>query len=132
MKVTHQFDLIQAVRDVLKTQVVPVMGSGSKHHFGRPFMTAYQIAIKVRRLHPSFKPQLPLGGAGTGPGDTLARVVAHDLSVAIANGNANDIEGAFLSNAYELKLVYQDEAGNNICSSLTDSDRGVSIFRLKN
>ena len=44
------------------------------HHFGRPFLTAHQLAIKVQAAHPEIAGALgvTVGGAGTGSQTSLA------------------------------------------------------------
>ncbi len=48
------------------------------HPLGRPFMSAYQIAIRFAEAHPNHPlvQTLPLGGEGTGQRQSLAQRVA--------------------------------------------------------
>ena len=69
------------------------------HHLGRPFMSAYQIAIRFAEEHPTHDlvRTLPLGGEGTGTHQSLAQRIALFLSRAIRDDTAGDIEGGFIS-----------------------------------
>jgi hypothetical protein len=112
--------VVQQVRAILHRQSV------GQHHFGRPFMTAYQIAIEFRMQNPIYQPSLPVGGLGAGPGQSLAQHLALLLSHGISTGQIVDIQGAFLSNAHLTSLQFN----GGIVSSLTGTNRGVSMFRL--
>ena len=71
------------------------------HHLGRPFMSAYQIAIRFAEKHPDhgLVRTLRPGGEGTGTNQSLAQRIARFLSQAIQDGTAGDIEGGFISHA---------------------------------
>jgi len=49
------------------------------HHFGRPFLSAYQIAIRFSEEHPDEFTQigLPIGGRGTGQHNSLTQYIAN-------------------------------------------------------
>ena len=70
----------------------------SHHHLGRPFMSAYQIAIRFANDHPQHPlvTTLDVGGRGRGPHHSLAWHIARFLSAAIKHGRAADIEGGFI------------------------------------
>ena len=72
------------------------------HHLGRPFMSAYQIAIQFAIDHPNHPlvQKLDVGGRGRGPAPSLARRIARFLSGEIKRGKAPDIEGAFISHVH--------------------------------
>jgi hypothetical protein len=72
------------------------------HHLGRPFLTAYQIAIALAHRYPDVVASLgyPIGGAGTGQHNSLAQYIAQRLSAEIKAGHLPDVEGGFLSNQY--------------------------------
>ena len=123
-----EHDLTEKVVDVLTN----VTYANQEHHFGRPFVTAYQLAILLKQRYPETVERigLPIGGRGTGPGETLARYVARELSRRIANHQLSDtIEGSFLSNE-KLTIIAFDDEGTSIVSSSTDTQFDVSIFRL--
>lgn len=105
------------------------------HHFGRPFMTAYQIAIEYARLHPEDLQhlKLPVGGAGTGERNTFAQYIAGELSRRISReGTAENIaiEGRFVSNKNVKSLSY-DNNGETLVSSLTNTPYDLSMYRLR-
>jgi len=102
------------------------------HHFGRPFMTAYQLALKLDRAHPEVKEQLGREIGGTGSGHSLAQYLAHQLSQRIKRqGDAYPVEGAFLSNDAVAALVYLGPGDRELKSSLTGSGLDVSMYRRR-
>ena len=100
------------------------------HHFGRPFLTAYQIAIEFKKRYPEdFKKiGLPVGGKGIGNRNSLAQYLAGQLSRRFKE--LSDIECAFISNKH-LKNLSFDNEGFEIISSLTETEFDLSMFRLK-
>lgn len=99
------------------------------HHFGRPFLSVYQLTIEFVHSYPDTVKQLgyPIGGRGSGHHFSLASYLSGQLSSRIASGQITDIEGGFLSNLH-LKDICFDNAGHPIHSSLT-SGYDMSIFR---
>lgn len=114
--------LIQILQDVPEAY--------QEHHLGRPFLTAYQIAIEYAKRHPADVKQLgfPIGGAGTGQRNSLAQYLAAGLSREIKAKQLTHVEGGFLSNQY-LKDISFDVDGETIHSSLTGSGFPLSMFR---
>lgn len=55
------------------------------HHFGRPFVTAYQLAIELQHRYPDVVEAIdrPVGGVETGQRNSLAQYLANQLSRAI-------------------------------------------------
>ena len=102
-----------------------------EHHLGNAFMTAYQIAIVLKVKHHQLFNRLDLavGGKETGESPSLAAYLARQLSQAIKNGDP-DIEGGFLSSNHLQQLSFLDKA-EVVVSSMTSTERGVSLFRLK-
>ncbi len=102
------------------------------HHLGRPFLTAYQIAIEFARRYPEAAEKIgfPLGGLGAGQRNTLAQYLAKGLSRKIKGGHLPGIEGGFLSN-WHLQDISFDVDGEIIHSSLTGTDFTLSMFRLR-
>jgi hypothetical protein len=102
------------------------------HHFGRPYLTAYQLAIEFVRLFPDVVLHLGLkvGGAGTGERTSLAQYLARELSGKIKADPEYPVEGAFLSNRYVRNLIY-DNNGEGVESSLTGANYALSMFRLR-
>jgi hypothetical protein len=103
------------------------------HHFGRPYLTAYQLAIALDRIAPQARQALgsPVGGEGIGQHDSLAQYLARELSRRIHTGSITHIEGAFISNQH-LRTIEFDAGDRVIRSSLTDSQYDLSMYRLRN
>ena len=102
------------------------------HHFGRPFLTAYQLAIEFDRRHHDIVTQLgkEVGGAGIGERTSLAQYLALELSRLIRDNPEYPIEGAFISNQNVRGLSYN--YGNDIItSSITGTGYSLSMFRLR-
>ena len=100
------------------------------HHFGRPFLTAYQLAIEFEARHPAEAAIIgPVGGAGIGQHTSLSQYLAHELSRRIKSGELPQVEGGFLSNLH-LHDVSFGHPPNTIHSSLTKSQFELSMFRL--
>lgn len=103
-----------------------------EHHFGKPFLTAYQIAIEFNRRFPDDARELgfPVGGEGIGERNSLAQYLAGQLSQRISSGALRDIEGAFISNDNLLQISLNN-GGETIISSLTNTEYDLSMFRLR-
>lgn len=103
-----------------------------EHHFERPFITPYQIAIEFRQRFPEDFETIgkPLGGRGTGQHDSLAQYIAGELSRRIRDRRIPNVEGAFLHRAHLRSLAYDGENGETIESSLMQS-YDLSMFRLR-
>jgi hypothetical protein len=103
------------------------------HAFGRPFMTAYQLVIKMEQAEPGLCEAMGyvIGGAGTGH-LSFARYLANQLSSRISRGDpiADEVEGAFLTNNDVRGLIYDGPTGP-ITSTLTGSGYDLSMFRLR-
>ncbi len=105
----------------------------SGHHFGRPFITSYQIAIEIERRHPGTAAALgkDLGGAGTGAQVSVAQYIGNELSKQIkTSGTSHSVEGGFLSNMNVTSLTYEGPNGP-IVSSLTGTGFDLGLFRLR-
>jgi hypothetical protein len=100
----QEFDFERRIRDILRSVRPHVEG----HHFGRPYLTSYQIAIEFARRYPGdvHRIGLPVGGLGVGGHNSLAQYLAGQLSRAIRAGDLNDIEGAFLSDMHLAELSF--------------------------
>jgi hypothetical protein len=103
-----------------------------EHHFGRPFITAYQLAIEYARRYPDDVVQLgyQIGGEGIGERSSLAQYLARELSRRINNRQITCIEGAFLSNRRLSEVIF-DNYGKPLTSSLTKTQFDLSMFRLR-
>lgn len=89
------------------------------HHLGRPFLTAYQIAIAFARRYPRATQELglPIGGLGSGQRNSLAQYLARGLSRSIKAGRLPHVEGGFLSNDNLFDISF-DVDGKIVRSSL--------------
>jgi hypothetical protein len=104
------------------------------HHFGRPYLSAYQLAIAVDRRWPEVRTALgnpPVGGLGIGTRNSLAQYLARELSRRIRSGDLTTVEGAFLTDEDLVELVYVESNGQRVTSSLTGSGYDLSLFRLR-
>jgi hypothetical protein len=104
-----------------------------EHHLGGPYLTGYQLAIKLHQWHRDVAIRLNpnIGGSGTGSRTSLVQYLAGELSSRIQrHGNDYPIEGAFLSNNHVTALSYAGPAGK-IDSSLTGSGMDLALFRLR-
>lgn len=122
----QQYDIEHRVIEILRE--VPNDG----HHFGIPFLTAYQLAIEFDRRHHDVVTRLgkAVGGAGTGARTSLAQYLALGLSRRIRNNLGYPIEGAFIANRYVSNLSYTHGQAL-ITSSITGSRLSLSMFRLR-
>ena len=104
----------------------------SGHHFGRPYLTAYQLAIAFARSSPEIVRTLgyQVGGEGTGEHVSLAQYLARELSKRIHAQTITHIEGAFLApnDVHEIEFSH---GGQIIRSSLTSAKYDLSMFRLR-
>ena len=89
------------------------------HHFGRPFLSAYQIAIAFDQRSPREAALIAklVGGSDTGRHDSLAEYFANQLSRRILASTPSGIEGRFLNGQF-LKSLEYDNDGETVASSL--------------
>jgi hypothetical protein len=103
------------------------------HHMHRPFMSAYQIAIRFKERHPQHP--LEIGGTGTNENTSLAQRIARFMSSEIkkARDEKRDtgIEGGFFSHESVKEISFQDSSGRVISVSTLESKPGHSIFRVR-
>ncbi len=123
-----QWDQLQM--DTKISQILNVQSHDPNHHFGRPFLTPYQIAIRFQQQFPQDFQTIgkPIGGKGTGQQDSLAQYIALELSRRIKSGNITNIEGRFLHRANLHSLKY--EVDNEIIESSSEQAYDLSMFRL--
>ena len=114
----------------------PQHSNPQDHHFGRAYLTAYQLAIKVDAVHPNIAIGLgvEVGGRGVGERSSLAQYLARELSARIKRANeagaSFPVEGAFVSNEHLTALSYTKADGTELTSSLTGTGYDLSVFRL--
>ena len=125
MSIWDDFSLESKIREILD-----VTSHAPGHHFGRPYLTPYQIAISFAEAHPDDTNRIgkPVGGKGTGQKDSLAQYFALQLSRRIKGGQLTDIEGRFLHRQHLKNLSY-DFGGENVESS-SGHTYDLSMFRL--
>lgn len=123
-----QWDQLQL--DAKISQILNVQSHDPSHHFGRPFLTPYQIAIKFQEQFPEDFRTIgkPLGGKGTGQQDSLAQYFALELSKRIKNRSITNIEGSFLHRTNLHSLKYEKDT--DIIESSTEQACDLSMFRL--
>lgn len=123
MSIWQDHAIERRIREILAS--VPDEG----HHFGRPFLTAYQIAIAFDQRHRREADLIakPVGGKDTGRHDSLAKYFANQLSRRIRKGTLSGIEGRFLNGQFLRSLEYHNR-GETVASSLGQAD--MAIFRL--
>ncbi|TXH76067.1 MAG: hypothetical protein E6Q88_03075 [Lysobacteraceae bacterium] len=116
------------IREIL----AEIRSHAPEHHFGRPFITPYQIAIRFRQRFPEAFETIakPVGGKGAGQHDSLAQYIAGELSRRIRNQTIQDIEGAFLHRAHLHVLAY-DAGDGEIIESSSMQAYDLSMFRLR-
>jgi hypothetical protein len=110
------------------------LNSPEGHHFGHPFVSSYQIAIRLLEDDPSLSASLNLdvGGRGTGRHVSLAQYVGQNLSRQIKNDSEHPIEGVFMSNELVRQVVYRRPGGeDDVVSSLAGTDFDMALFRLR-
>lgn len=117
--------------DTKISQVLDIQSHDPAHHFGRPFMTPYQIAMRFKELFPLDFTTIgkQIGGKDTGDRNPLAQYIANELSKRIKDGKITNIEGRFLSRHYHDVLQFKDEHQISEASSKQAYD--LSLFRLK-
>lgn len=114
--------------DTKIAHVLDVESHAPAHHFGRPFMTPYQIAKRFAEFYPQDVQTLdkPIGGKGTGQQNSLAQYIAHQLSIRIKDGKINNIEGRFLHRQYLTTLQYD----NGEIETSSGQAYDLSMYRL--
>jgi len=98
------------------------------HHFGRPLLTAYQLAIEFAARHHIENAALgyPIGGAGTGQQNSLSQYLARELPQRIKAGTITNIEGMFLSNQHLHDVQFDTDTGVIISSLHSPPSRSAS------
>jgi len=130
MSLSDTHDITGKVNEILGD--VPLK-SVNGHHYGRPYMSAYQLAIEFeRRFLVEYEAiGKEVGGVGSGPG-SLAQYLAKQLSQQIGvQGDAHDVEGAFLSNVDVVEYRFRREGGAEVVSSVSGTASDLSMFRRR-
>lgn len=123
MSIWHDLSIESRIREILDS--VPDEG----HQFGRPFLSAYQIAIAFDQRYRDEADVIakPVGGKDTGRYDSLAKYFANQLSRRIRDCSLSGIEGRYLNGQFLESLEYEND-GETVASSLGRAN--MSIFRL--
>jgi hypothetical protein len=107
------------------------------HAFGRPFVSAYQIAISLYEADPNLPGAIGkgVGGAGTGEHQSLAQYISNELSkqihLAQQRGQVYFVEGVFMSNERVRSLIYRGPDGHDLESSLAGTGFDMALYRLR-
>lgn len=125
----EQYKFESRLTDILRKQNY---SPNPKHHFGKPVLSAYQLAIEYDKLYHSDVVAMgySIGGRGTNVRNSLSQYIARELSRKIKNKSIANMEGIFLSNINLAKLVFNYN-GSDIVSSSTDSQYDLSLFMMK-
>lgn len=113
-------------------EILDVRSHAPGHHFGRPFMSLYQIAIEFKNRYPNeFEALgLPVGGRGAGRRNSLAQYIGRMLSSFIRKyGSAYPVEGCFVSRHHVATLQYKD--GDDVIESSLGDTWDSTVFRLR-
>lgn len=131
MSLWEEHGMANRVRDALESVH---LNSPGGHHFGRPFLSSYQLAIALDMADPDLKNRLgkDVGGVGTGAHVSLAQYIGNELSKQIkADGSHHFAEGAFMSNERVQAVTYRGADGREVVSSLAGTDFDMALFRLR-
>lgn len=122
-----RLDLETKIRTVLSDASVPQ----PNHHFGRPYLTTYQLAIALLNRYPQLQDEIgmPIGGEGAGD-SSWSQYIARNLSAEIKAGRITDIQGAFLSGENLSELRFWESAGKEFSASAASAGWGPSLYRL--
>ncbi|SDD62817.1 hypothetical protein SAMN05216174_11491 [Actinokineospora iranica] len=116
----------------LTDKVVAVLGAVPRtdgHPFGRPFLSAYQLACALERSYRiGALLGKELGGVGTGTPNSVAEYVAGALARRIRNDSHFPVEGAFLADQDVAELRFRTPDGEHMVSSDTGTSP-LSLFR---
>ncbi|HVK21515.1 MAG TPA: hypothetical protein VM677_09175 [Actinokineospora sp.] len=105
----------------------------ANHHFGRPYLSSYQVAIEIEHRFPDIFEAIgkPTGGVGSGH-TSLAQYVANELSKKIkAEGVSFPVEGVFMAHDHVRAMTFARSNGELIESSLVDGGIPMSMFRWR-
>jgi hypothetical protein len=112
------------------TQILSdVPNASPEHHMGRPFLTAYQIAIEFATRYPDETMQIgdQIGEIGVGQRNSLTQYLAQQLSMNIKSKRLPHIEAGFLSTQHLNEVSFRTGIG-----VIRPSLAGLSLFRLSN
>ena len=124
----EQHDLERKIIEILSD----ITYENPDHHFGRPFLTAYQLAILFKERFPMDYEGLgyPVGGRGSGVRYSLSSYLSGQLSLRIQTEEITNIEGGFISNR-RLRGIEFNDSGETVTSSNTETEYDLSMYRLR-
>jgi hypothetical protein len=117
-----------ALQDKIVQILAAVPEYKTEHHFERPYLSAYQIAIKIAEQHPTEFSQMGrlIGGSGAGEQNSLAWYIADQLSKRIHSGEITNIQGGFIRTDYMIDVAFNFQ-GTRIEPSTLPT---LTIFRF--
>lgn len=130
MSIWSEHNLTDKVIEIL----TDVHCNNDVHHFGPPYISAYQIAIEMQRRFPETVTAIgkPIGGAGTGQHNSLAQYLSNELSKIIKRLELDyPVEGAFFSNENASAISFAGADGAVVTSSLVGTDFDMALYRLR-
>lgn len=130
MSLWTEHDLTDKVTQIL----TDVHCNNEVHHFGRPYISSYQIAIEMQRRFPETVAGIgkPVGGVDIGQHNSLAQYLSNELSKQIkGQADAHPVEGAFFSNENASAITFTSADGAVITSSLVGTDFDMALYRLR-
>lgn len=103
MSLWDQYQMESKVKAILDVQ-----SHEPGHHYGRPFLTPYQVAVAFATGYPLEFAHIgkPVGGRGEGHEESLDHYIARQISKRLADGRLAGIEGRFLHRANLHAVVY--------------------------
>jgi hypothetical protein len=125
MSLWDQYQLEDKVKAILD-----VRSHEPGHHFGRPFLTPYQVAVAFATGYPLEFGRIgkPVGGQGQEQEESLAHYIARQIAKRTADGRLAGIEGRFLHRANLHAVVYALNGQATEPSSMQAYD--LPMFRL--
>lgn len=121
-----KYGLEEKITEILKSEK-------QTNQLGKPFMTAYQIAIEFKKKYPTEFSSLGkhIGGSGTG-NDALTQYFSLQLSKHINGGKIKHIEGGNFSKTDLSEVAFKTGNSCDECikASSPDWNSNMSIFRF--
>jgi|LSQX01.2.fsa_nt_gb hypothetical protein len=122
MSVWQKENIEQKIIDILKGVEFRF---NPQHRFGRPFLTAYQLAIVFSEKNLNVVEQLntcqEIGGEGSGTYNSLSQYLARQISGHYESMKDRGVEGAFLSGDNREDLVLDGDVRPSV--------KDISMFR---
>jgi hypothetical protein len=125
----HTYSLDERIFEILRD----VQSHEENHHFGRPFITSYQLEVLFTTRYPDVVQALgfPAPLTRVGGRSSLAQTLSRGLSQRIKNNPNYPIEGRWLSRIALQELVLTDESEHSLRSSVAETNVGLAMYRLR-